>query len=279
MLQKSFILGGVLLSGLLVSLLASAELHSVSVFGEQYRPLPPVVREQSQIVYYRDKTANSPEPANVYVDGRYHTSLLPGGFTSFCLRPGQHTLGAFVDDPKYRGKTEGRFAAALLGGRTYFLRVDEQQSINQPPVAVLPQQGEQEIVQNRRQIHAYSRAVSLVPCAYDRTATQPQGHYVFRQPAAMFTKTNGEIALTAIGKEAITKLVVTIRQQYPLLHKVTIRLASTHANNLPLQRQEAKALRAALVLAAIPNEVISTQINQCQDVCPESEKGVQILAH
>lgn len=173
----------------LMTLPADAMLSSPRVFGEQYQPVAPIVEQLTQVVYYRAKSGHiSKTPANLYVDGRYHTSLLEGGFTSFCLKPGRHTLGAFVNDPQYRGKSEKPFAADLQPGQTYFMRVDEQQLIGEPPLAVRRKQGESEMQQAKRQVHAYSRAVTIVPCVYDSAAAQPQSHYLFSSRALQMPK-------------------------------------------------------------------------------------------
>lgn len=264
------------MAGLLTTLSGSATLPTPVTFGEKYKSLPPVVKELTQVVYYR---ANSgvitPGVANVYVDGRYHTSLLPGGFTSFCLRAGTHTLGAFVNDPQYRGKTEGLYQAELHGARTYFLRVDEQQPITGAPKAVNRQHGEQEIKPNRRQIHAHSRATTLVPCVFDRAAAQSESQYLLSS-RDLFKQVLGRTLLTDEGLSSLNETVVTLRQQHPILHSVMVRLVSRGEPRAVL-RDQAKALRTALTLAAVPDELIDIQIASCSRNCPVAERDVQIL--
>lgn len=73
---------------------ASQNMPKLMVFGEQYRTLPANTSDKAQVVYYRAVSgAQKLSGANVYVDGHYHTSLLSGGFSTFCLLPGDHTLG------------------------------------------------------------------------------------------------------------------------------------------------------------------------------------------
>lgn len=277
MLNKSWLIGGVCSVLLMTPFYSAAQQQAPNAFGERYTPVLPVVKELTQIVYYRAKNPSARlPPANVYVDGRYHTSLLSGGFTSFCLKPGQHSLGAFVNDPQYRGKTEGRFIADLPGGRTYFLRVDEQQQLSQPPVAVHRQQGESEVKRTHRQIHAHSRATAIVPCVFDRAAAQSDTHYVLSS-RILFKQISGRTLLSDEGVEILNELVVNLRQQHPLLHSVVIRLTSR--DEAPgVLRDKAHAVRTALTLAAIPDPIISTQFAECDENCPAEDQQVQILA-
>lgn len=277
MMCKYLVLGSLFMGSLLLAATSDAMLQTPNAFGEQYQRSPPVVSQLAQVIYYRAKSLQpQSDPANVYVDGRYHTSLLPGGFTRFCLKPGEHTLGAFVNDPQYRGKTDGRFAAELQGGRTYYLSVNEQQQLTQPPVAVAHQRGESEVKQTRRQVHAYSRATSVVACVYDRAAAQNPSHYLFSNEQ-LFKQEQSVVALSISGMEAINKTVVTLRQQHPLIHSVVLRLSAREGEETA--RRRGKAIRTALSLAAIQDELITTQIVPCNGTCLSDRESVQILVH
>ncbi|WP_455846429.1 hypothetical protein [Pantoea agglomerans] len=267
-----------LLIGIFYISASVALLPAPDLFGEMYQPVLPVVKEQTQIVYYRPSGPHiTAQPANVYVDGRYHTSLLAGGFTSFCLKPGVHSLGAFVDDPKYLGKTEGRFEASLSGGRTYFMRVDEDQQLAEPPLAVTRDAHEKEVKKTRRQIHARSRASHIEYCIHDRAAAQQASAYVLSN-RLLFKHELGRLVLSDAGMTAINDVVVTIRQQHPLLHAVVIRLTAPEFDRDQL-REQARAVRNALTLAAIPASLISHEFSFCDKDCLIEEQSVQILAN
>lgn len=273
---KYLIHSSLMMGSLLLATTSDAILQTPEVFGEQYQKNPPVVSQLTQVIYYRARAIQpDTRPANVYVDGRYHTSLLPGGFTRFCLKPGEHTLGAFVDDPLYRGKTEGRFAAQLKGGRTYYLSVNEKQQINQPPLAVPSQRGEQEVKETHQQIHAYSRATSVVSCLYDVAAAQNPSHFLLSNDQ-LFTYEHGVMALSHSGMEIVNEIVVTLRQQHPLIHSVVLRLSAKDGEQTA--RLRARALRTALTLAAIQDSLITTQIVPCQKTCLAENESVQIIA-
>ena len=275
MFNKYLVLGTLAMGSLFVATMPEAMLQAPKLFGEEYKSVPPVVNQLTQIVYYRAKQPSHDHPAaNVYVDGRYHTSLMPGGFTRFCLKPGEHALGAFVNDPQYRGKTEGRFVADLQGGRTYFLRVDEEQRLDQPPVAVSAGNGESEVRQTHRQIHTRSRATSVESCVYDRAAAQRPSTYLY-SARQLFKQDNGFQMLSDEGQEAVNDMVITLRQQHPMLHSVSIRIHS--AAGLATQRNQAKAIRTALMLAAIPDKVISTDFSDCRGQCSAGNQDIQVL--
>lgn len=272
MLNHPFIYISLVMGILICSFTSDATEQAPNAFGEGYQSVPPVVNELTQVVYYRAKNYPlSATPGNVYVDGRYHTSLLPGGFTSFCMRAGQHQLGAFVNDPQYRGKSES-FAADFQGGRTYYLRVDEQQQLNQPPQAVKKNQGEPEVKSTRRQIHAYSRATSVVPCVFDRAASQAESLYVF-DSRSLFKQEIGITLLSDEGIEQLNEMVVNLRQQHPMLHSVLIKAPSqTDAGH------QVKAIRNALMLVAVPDAIIRSEIGRCDQNCHAGQYSIQILA-
>ncbi|VXD01318.1 conserved exported hypothetical protein [Enterobacterales bacterium 8AC] len=133
----------------------------LTVFGEQYHALPATASDKARVTYYRAALGGQRlSGANVYVDGHYHTSLLPGGFTTFCLVPGEHTLGAYQHDaPLYRGKTEELYRVKLEAGKTYFIKVSDDGK--SAPVSVTRAEAEQELKYTREQKHAVSRAAVL----------------------------------------------------------------------------------------------------------------------
>ena len=149
------------LSGMLLmpSAIAKTDLPSgLQVFGDTYQAVPAAAQDQAQVIYYRPGTeANKASGANIYIDGHFHTSLQPGGFTKFCLPPGNHMLGAYQHDaPLYRGKREELYRVQLEAGKTYFVKVADDGSAS--PISVGRAEAEQSLHNARKQIHAISRA-------------------------------------------------------------------------------------------------------------------------
>lgn len=138
---------------------------SASAFAEVYTPVAAVASNQSQVVYFRSgQPMEAGNAANIYVDQQFHSGLLPGGFTAFCVAPGNHSLLAYLNDaPGYTGK-QRQHPFALKGGETVFLRVN-------PDVGGMPQivprvAAERELLTNRRQVQVISRASAVMDCRY-----------------------------------------------------------------------------------------------------------------
>lgn len=159
---KKFTLASLLAVLLVPSAFASTEQAiKPQVFGALYTKVPSAAPDQAQVIYYRPAyDAPHTSGANVYIGGHFHTSLLPGGFTAFCLQPGSHQLGAYQNDaPLYRGKTEELYRVNLDAGKTYFVKVS--QDGTGKPVSVERGEAEQDLRTARKQTHAISRASTL----------------------------------------------------------------------------------------------------------------------
>lgn len=148
---------------LTVLLLSSPVIHAAptvnaQVFGDPYTEFLPAAPDQAHVIYFRPALESTQAAgANLYIDGRFHTTLLPGGYTSFCLPPGYHLLGAYQNDaPFYKGKTEELYRVNLEAGKTYFVKVSENGT--GVPVSVERDEAEQSLKNTYEQIHVISRA-------------------------------------------------------------------------------------------------------------------------
>jgi OOP family OmpA-OmpF porin len=147
---------------------ASAGTQPGKVFGQSYAPVGQVGSQQAQIVYYRDASAGAGRSAaaEVYVDGELQTALLPNGYSIFCVKPGEHTLGAYIHDaPPYKNRTTRGSRAELKGGMTYFVKAAPAGS-NGALVVVPRNEAETQLQGMRAQIHALSRASAVEACDY-----------------------------------------------------------------------------------------------------------------
>lgn len=125
-----------------------------------------VGKNQVQIVYFRDGGGGMANGnANIYVDGEFQTALIPGSYTAFCLRPGLHSIGAWLaDDPTYHGKQEPE-DVSLEGGKTYYFQAKVRKDNRPMPVdksMALP------LMENARlQNTLLSRASAVITCQYE----------------------------------------------------------------------------------------------------------------
>lgn len=73
----------------------------IEALADQYDlPNLPVSPGQSRIVFYRPTQTSAKGAASVYINGRYHASLVPGGFSPVCIHSGPARLGCTKDCPK-----------------------------------------------------------------------------------------------------------------------------------------------------------------------------------
>jgi OOP family OmpA-OmpF porin len=148
----AFSLFGVLFAGL------SNAAPVLKTFGDAYTALPAVSGDQAQVVYYRLGTPGQKGgAANIYVDDELHSSLLPGGYTTLCVAPGQHKMAVIRND-------EVGFSGSVdfEGGKTLFLRLSE--NGKDMPQVVPRETAEKELAGDLRQVHVFSRASAVSAC-------------------------------------------------------------------------------------------------------------------
>nr|WP_311529065.1 OmpA family protein [uncultured Ralstonia sp.] len=242
--------------------MVQADAQEKKVFGATYTPVGQVAQDQVQIVYYRAQLPASqgkPTAANVYLDEHFQTALLPNAYTVFCVKPGQHTLGAYLNDaPEYKGKTINRFAANLKAGSTYFLKVQEDG--NGAPQALPRDQAEQELRGARAQVHALSRADTVVACQVSQppapaAATQYKDYTLKGDLLFAFGK-SGYRDISPAGREEIGNLVAQMRRENTATKKIIVvghadQIGSDEAA-LKLGMQRAQTVRRMLVERGIP---------------------------
>lgn len=129
---------------------------------------------QSQIVVYRQADSRLPGVTSVFVEGRYHTSLMPGAWSYLCLRADSVELGVRQMQVGGRPKDlmDSITALSLKPGQIHYLRVDvmDKRPALQPVVRA---QALQELVNSREQLHTISRAaVECGPAPAPRPAAR-----------------------------------------------------------------------------------------------------------
>ncbi|MBA0038760.1 DUF2846 domain-containing protein [Pantoea sp. BIGb0393] len=249
---KRLVIGSLLFAAVVPSVIASTV--STNPFGEAYRKHQPVTQALSQVVFYRQNAlVTASGGANIYINGKMHTSLLPGGYTSFCVQPGTHHLGVRLGRfLPATGEDKSQFVTTMKPGRTYFLRVDEHTLMHEPPKSVKSALGEDELKQTRRQAHLLSRATSALPCAFDYALTQPRVDYLLPSQSLFLSDTT----LSQQGREAIADLVVQIRQDHAWINQLQVNMVDPGSTR-PAQQQREAQFRQALIDAAISPDSIT----------------------
>lgn len=250
---------------------APAAAAPAPVFGAAYSPVRSVLEGQAQVVYYRATPAGKRTPggAHVYVDGEFQTSLLPGGYSVFCVAPGAHTLGAYLNDqPLYKGKTVDRYQTNLASGATYFLKVTEDGSSG-APVPVAREAAERELTGARDQIHALSRASAVQACnlgpavAVAAPAAPSYRDYTLNSDVLFAFGKSGYRDISAAGRSELAQLAQTLKSQPEGLKSIIV---IGHADLIgkaePAQRlgaARAATVRQALAENGIPGNLMRTE--------------------
>ena len=89
---------GVLLGACLAWGLAFAQEGRIEAYGAAFSQPERAPATQARVYAYRAADSLNPAPINLYLNGRYHASLLRGGYTEFCLSPGRLSVQSAMDD-------------------------------------------------------------------------------------------------------------------------------------------------------------------------------------
>lgn len=145
---------------------ASRSPPAFEAFGEQFKVAIRAPAAQARIFVYRLPDAKRPEPVNIYLDGRYHTSLLRGGYSEFCVAQFQLPVQVASDDARqmHKGKLAPAQWWSLQAGKTLFLKVHEGVDARASLVNIPAEQAVKELKSTAQQIHTVSRAPLVQPC-------------------------------------------------------------------------------------------------------------------
>ena len=185
--------------------------------GAAYRAVPAVSADQAQVIFFRpastSASGNRPGAAHVYIDGEFHAALLPNSFTRLCVRPGNHSVEAYIGDaPTYEGKSNPRTHAELEGGKTVFVAVSEQDGSG-APVPYRRADAERMLSGAHEQRHVISRAIAVQPCR-DVVAEAPpveKARYTLNTDTLFAFGRSDLAAMTAKGRTALAEVATQIR--------------------------------------------------------------------
>lgn len=240
---------------------------SVARQGQAYRPAPPVAADQAQVVFFRPAHAsgsgNRAGAAHVYVDGEFHTALLPNSFTRLCVAQGNHTIEAYVGDaPVYAGKSQPRTQVELTGGRTVFVAVAEQDGSGSP-VPYSRADAERMLSVAREQRHVISRASAVQQCreAAPQAPLVEKARYSLSTDALFAFNRADVSAMTSKGRADLAQVANQIRESS--LEGVTRIAVRGHADpigsvtdNQRLSTQRAQTVSRLLAGEGLPADRI-----------------------
>ncbi len=232
-LRTSLSMPALLLGACLPLGLVQAQDARIEAYGASFNAPELAPKTQARVYAFRSAEALNPAPINLYINGRYHASLLRGGYTEFCLNPGRVTVQSTLDDAAqlHTGKTQAGQALTAESARVVYLRVTEAAGGQQWQTLTEPQ-ALADLRRTRRQVHTVSRAPEVQACSTDLAAPVPMAVPVKpvakAAPKRDFTLAAdalfefGKAELKPEGVRAIKTLVQQVKQEYSLVERIRV---------------------------------------------------------
>lgn len=224
----------------------------IEVLGQAFTSPYPIGADQSRIMLYRPAASRLSGATSVFVDDRYHTSLVPGAWSALCYRSGTTQIGArqmrVGSHPK--DLADSITALQLQGGQTHYLRVQEEQGrpVLQPVPAA---QAHQEMRQFKEQVHTVSRVAQacregVAPIAVALASSPVQRITLPADTLFAFNRSDAA-GMTGAGLAAMDNLLAMLRADFSRVDSLHV---MGHADPLGnAQDNEALALQRARTVA------------------------------
>ncbi len=203
---------------------------SIEAYGELFASTKPVSAQLSKVFFYRPTSVLAPHPVNIYLDGRYHTSLLRGGFSETCVVPGAMAVQSVLDDAsrQHLGKQDAGQRLQFDAGKTIYLRLQETTYALPILQAVPATVAQKELTNIRRQIHTVSRAKSVRECmdeinvaAAPTPVEKPKPEQKFAlETDALFEF--GKAEMRAAGYNAIEIMLHKVKMDYRVVERIRV---------------------------------------------------------
>jgi OOP family OmpA-OmpF porin len=248
----------------------------IDVLGPQFQPQASLGSSQSRLVMYRTAGADSlPGATGVFVQGEYHTSLVPGGYSTLCLSPGNVEVGArqFRVGRTAKDSQDTLTALQLPGSQTQYLAVTEDSGrpVLRPVSAA---QALQDLRNTRLQIHTVSRVTRAQNCVAGAPVmavappAAPQQFSLSGDTLFAFNKSDRG-GLTSGGLASLDNLMSRIRNEYSRIDRVHVvghadPLGSAAANER-LSIDRAQTVRQYMQSAGLASGDFSSEGNGSRD--------------
>lgn len=222
---------------------SAGALGRINVLGERFAALPAVSANQSRVVVYRLQDGR-PGAISVFVNDRYHTSLVPGAWSQLCYSTGPVEIATRQMQAASRPAKDPYDAISALTlqpAQAYYLRVSEQGS--RPVVVPVPAtQALQELGGTRLQLHTVSRVAQDCVEAGPAPAVVAQTYTLQADTLFAFNRSD-RAAMTDAGTRAIDLLLANVQRDYSRIDRLHL---IGHADPLGLpERNERLAIERA----------------------------------
>lgn len=214
----------------------------IEVLGRGFAALPATAGHSRLVVYRLDDGRSG--ATSVFVDTRYHTSLVPGAWSQLCYRSGPVELATrqmqTIDRPA-RDRHDAISAVTLQTGQAHYLRVE---MVGGRPVLtpVEAAQALQELARTREQLHTVSRAAQTCNEVMAAPAPLPQPYTLAADTLFAFDRSDRS-SMTEAGIDAIEQLLDALHADFSRIDRVHL---TGHADPLgSVQRNEQLAMDRA----------------------------------
>lgn len=201
----------------------------IEVLGNTFTPPGNVPENQSRILVYRSSDSTGLNGAtSVFINGEYHTSLVPGGYGQLCLEPGSIEIGARQSKVGRTAKDsyDTLTSTRLLAGQNQYFAVYEEAA--RPVLKPVPAaQALKEMASARLQMHTVSRVSKAQTCAQGPTTApllvpaMPQQFALSGDALFAFGRSDAS-GLTREGLSAIDELVGRLRNDYMHINHIHV---------------------------------------------------------
>ena len=189
----------------------------IEVLGGAFTQGAPVAGNQSRIVLYRVKD-NRPGASSVFVDKRYHASLVSGAWSQLCYSSGAVELGVRQMEAVTRAAKDpydSISALSLQPGQTHYLSVGE--ADGRPLLRpVLSSQALQEITGTREQLHTVSRVAQTCEAG---PPMAPQVYTLSTDTLFAFDRSDRD-GMTEAGMRAIDQLLGRLDGEFSSIERI-----------------------------------------------------------
>ncbi|WP_353135995.1 OmpA family protein [Limnohabitans sp.] len=227
--------------------------------GDKYAAATRVVIQQARLVIYRPRiTSDKAGVISVYINDKYHTSLLQDAYTVVCFDATQAQLRTRLINAQGDHQTEldNRNALGIKRGESVFVRVTDLQNGKTRMDIVSEKTADPDISQARLQKHAISRVPDATPCQQENLVITMGSDVIFDPKE---TKINDE------GTKELSQIVNQIKVKYKSFDHVKVHmvgyaddLTEEHSNQrIALER--AQAVRTYFISNGLQAEALTLE--------------------
>jgi OmpA-OmpF porin, OOP family len=198
--------------------------------GDRSAVFERIALQQTRLIVYRPASQTQQGSATVYVNGYYHTTLIPGGYAELCMPPNKAEVGVrrvrVGDRPKDRLDTIT--ALDLNPGQTTFMRLQVQGAGSAMLQPLPASEAQVELQATRQQIHTISRVPDAMPCIDGGSAptstpavTKSQQINLAADALFAFSKSD-KSSITMAGRQSLDNLISRIKGDYVTIDRINV---------------------------------------------------------